>query len=918
LWRKQLKRDIIVRKVQKKTNGKSDMEQVELALRVSELSYRRLFEAAQDGILILDVETGRVTDANPFLTRLLGFSRDEMVGKTVGELSPFKDVVSNKAMLEKLQKDGYVRYEDLPLETRDGRRVAVEFVSNVYQAGDKKVIQCNIRDMTARRQVEMTSNLLASIVKSSNDAIIGKNLDGIVISWNAGAEKIFGWSAVEIVGATILRLIPEDRQPEEAKIMARVKRGEKVQHFETQRITKSGRLITVSITESFIEDATGKINGFSQVARDISDQKLAALELLESKRFLQSTLDALSAHIAILDENGIIVEANAAWHRFAGANQMIGGHGVGRNYLEICEKASRTRCEEATLVADGIRSVMEGRSGEFHLEYPCHGPDEHRWFMVRVTRFSGEGPVRVVVAHENITQRKLAENEVLWKTTLMEAQLESSIDGILVVDNMGKQVLQNGRMVEMWKIPAQIVEARDEAAQMEFAVSRTKRPKQFIERVKYLYANPEEASNDEIELVDGTILERYSSPIREKSGKIHGRIWSFRDITERRKWELNFHQTQKMESIGLLAGGIAHDFNNILAAITGYLYLAKMEAGENPKVSAYLEQVSKATGRATDLVKQILAFSRQDKQERDPIKLNNVVLEGLKLLRASVPASIRIQTELTDTPTVLANATSIHQVIMNLGTNAWHAMRDKPGTLKVEMGVMDVDDDFVKTHLDLNRGRYVRLSVSDTGCGMDHATLEKIFDPFFTTKPVGEGTGLGLAVVHGIMKSHDGGVSVYSQPGEGTVFHLYFPAFEIEAVTHESEPTPVPRGNGERILFLDDEEVLSLLGKKILGRLGYTVTTMTSPVEALAAFRGHPDQFDLVVTDLTMPVMDGAKLGAQLLAIRPGIPIILTTGYSGVMTGDKVRGLGFRELLNKPSTARTLGEAVHRALHQPA
>ena len=203
-----------------------------------------------------------------------------------------------------------------------------------------------------------------------------------------------------------------------------------------------------------------------------------------------------------------------------------------------------------------------------------------------------------------------------------------------------------------------------------------------------------------------------------------------------------------------------------------------------------MENISEATRRATDLVNQILTFSRQNKQEREPVCLNDVVLEAFKLLRASVPATIRIQTELTETPTVLANATAVHQVIMNLGTNAWHAMRDQPGVLKVEMRVLEVDEDFVKTHPDLHPGRYVQLSVSDTGCGMDRATLEHIFDPFFTTKAVGEGTGLGLAVVHGIMKSHDGGISVYSQPGEGTTFHLYFPVIETEAVARKSKPRP--------------------------------------------------------------------------------------------------------------------------------
>jgi CheY-like chemotaxis protein len=267
---------------------------------------------------------------------------------------------------------------------------------------------------------------------------------------------------------------------------------------------------------------------------------------------------------------------------------------------------------------------------------------------------------------------------------------------------------------------------------------------------------------------------------------------------------------------------------------------------------------------------------------------------------------------------VLANATAIHQVIMNIGTNAWYAMRDQIGVLKIEMKVLEVDEDFAKTRPDLHPGNYVQLSVSDSGCGMDSATLEHIFEPFFTTKAVGEGTGMGLAVVHGIMKTHDGSISVYSQPGEGTTFHLYFPVIETEVAVVKIEATPIPRGHGEHILFVDDEATLAGLGKKMLERLGYVVTTQTNPLEAIAAVRNQSSAFDLVITDLTMPGMDGAKLGAQLLDLQPNLPIIITTGYSGVMTPAKVRELGFQGLLGKPSTARTLGETVNRVLQQAA
>jgi len=407
-------------------------------------------------------------------------------------------------------------------------------------------------------------------------------------------------------------------------------------------------------------------------------------------------------------------------------------------------------------------------------------------------------------------------------------------------------------------------------------------------------------------------------PVRNAAGEIHRIVGIAEDITERRKLEEQFRQAQKMEFLGQLAGGIAHDFNNILAATVGNVYLAKMDAAGQPALLESLEEISDATVRATELVSQILTFSRQSKPDRVAVKLNDVVMEAGKLLRSSVPAAIRIQLELAEAPAVLANATAIHQVIMNLGTNAWHAMRHQTGVLKIEMRVLEVDEDFASTHPDLHPGRYVQLSVSDTGCGMDGATLEHMFEPFFTTKGVGEGTGLGLAVVHGIMKSHDGGISVHSKPGEGTTFHLFFPVIETEVVAVKNEDAPIPRGQGEHVLFVDDEAVLAGMGKRVLERLGYIVTTQTSALEAITAVRDHPGGVDLVITDLTMPGMDGVKLGRQLLQLRADLPIIIATGYGGAMMNEKVLELGFRDLLNKPYNVRTLGETLRRVLQTSA
>jgi nitrogen-specific signal transduction histidine kinase/ActR/RegA family two-component response regulator len=389
----------------------------------------------------------------------------------------------------------------------------------------------------------------------------------------------------------------------------------------------------------------------------------------------------------------------------------------------------------------------------------------------------------------------------------------------------------------------------------------------------------------------------------------------FRDITEVRRRDGELLKSSKLESIGLLAGGIAHDFNNILAAINGYTELARMILKENPEVREHLGAVLQATSRATDLARQILTFSRQQQPERRPIQLRPVVAESLKLLRATIPSTIEFDTSLaTDAPMVLADATQIHQVLMNLGTNAWHAMKDRTGRLQVKLEKCVIDAAHAATQPGLRPGVYARVSVSDTGCGMDQATLRRIFEPSFTTKPPGEGPGLGLAVVHGIMDNHDGAVTVYSQPGDGTVFHLYVPEHAGEATVAAAEEGPVSRGHGERVLFVDDEDLLVRLGQKTLAALGYEVEVATQPAAALAMVRADPQRFALVLTDLTMPGMTGLLLASQLQQIRPGLPIVLMTGYSASLTSERVEAAGIRQLLLKSTSVHSLGAAVHAAL----
>lgn len=400
-------------------------------------------------------------------------------------------------------------------------------------------------------------------------------------------------------------------------------------------------------------------------------------------------------------------------------------------------------------------------------------------------------------------------------------------------------------------------------------------------------------------------------------------VGTIRDITaskneeyERIRSEARLAQAQKMEALGTLAGGIAHDFNNILGIILGYTEMVLWSKPAGSGEHNQLSEVLKATYRAKELVKQILAFSRRSKHEKKPVQIGLVVKEAMKMLRASLPSTIEIKTNVSSQALVLADPTQVHQVLMNLCTNAAHAMRQNGGILEVRLTNVRIEPgEAIRLHSELQAGPYVRLDVRDTGDGINPAILNRIFDPFFTTKEQGVGTGLGLAVVHGIVKSHGGAIEVESSVGEGTRFQLFFPAIE-KAPGHERiVSTPLPRGS-ERILVVDDEPALTVVLQKILDRLGYRVEYRTNAVEALELFRSRVDNepFDLVVTDMTMPHLTGVDLARELHQVAPKSPVIVCTGFNEQISEDRTRGLGINGFLTKPVIARELAEMVRKVL----
>jgi CheY-like chemotaxis protein/two-component sensor histidine kinase len=373
-----------------------------------------------------------------------------------------------------------------------------------------------------------------------------------------------------------------------------------------------------------------------------------------------------------------------------------------------------------------------------------------------------------------------------------------------------------------------------------------------------------------------------------------------------------------MEAIGTLAGGIAHDFNNILAAMQGYAELTLDDLPEDSPVRGNLEQIMSCTNRATKLVKQILTFSRKDQkeQEKEPLQISSIVKEVLSMLRPSLPATIQICRKIhAESSTVLADPTQIHQVLLNLCTNASHAMREKGGLLEVSLTDVNFESETRIGDEFIDQGSYVKLSVRDSGCGMEKEIIERIFEPFFTTKSVDEGTGLGLSVVHGIIKSHDGAITVTSTPGEGTVFDIYLPRIEGGEALEPQSPKSAPREK-DVILLVDDEEMMVDVTGRILERLGFDVVAKTSSIDALETFQEDPNQFDLVITDQVMPNMTGTELARNLISIRPDIPVIICSGFPENICHEELSDIGVKEFVMKPISIQKIAAIVQKVLDE--
>ena len=782
------------------------------------------------------------------------------------------------------------------------------------------------RDITDHRRAEEelreSEARFRSLVESAPDAIFVQSA-GRFAYLNSAACMLYGVSQPEdLLGTDFMeRVAPEYRDKIREGIKLQRETGKPAPLMDQEYLRLDCSRVAVESTAVPIryqgEDA------HMVLIRDITERKQAEEALRESERFLRFTLDGLSDRIALLDEQGKILLVNKAWRKFAEKNGISSVSAVseGSNYLQICDSAYGESSEEAGPFAEGIRDVLSGVKESYVLEYPCHSPDKKRWFVGRITPFPGDGPRRVVVAHEDITERKRADEALRESEERFRLGFENANIGMCLVDPEGRLIRVNRQMCEVFgysKAELEGMNVNDITHPDHLDISPT-----FIQRAKNKEIDHSEFEKAYIHKQGHIVWGHISSTlVRNAEGDPMYFISHVVDITERKrakqereKLEAQFLQAQKMEAVGRLSGGVAHDFNNMLGVILGFTELAIMKLPADEPVQMYLDEVRTAAKRSADITRQLLAFARKQIIAPQVLDLNDTIASMLKMLIRLIGEDIDLLWKpAKDLWPVKMDPAQIDQILANLMVNARDAIAGV-GKITIETGKVEFDEHYCETHAGFVPGRYALLAVSDNGCGMDKETLAKLFEPFFTTKEVGKGTGLGLATIYGIVKQNNGFINVYSEPGQGTTFKIYLPRQESQAAATEPprRHAEIPTGT-ETVLLVEDEKSLLKFARVLLEELGYTVLATGSPREAIQLAKEHTHEIDLLMTDVVMPEMSGRDLREQLEAHRPGLKCLFMSGYTAnVIAHQGVLDEGVH-FVQKPFTREALARKIREVL----
>ncbi len=855
----------------------------------AEAKFRGLLEAAPDAIVGVTAD-GRISLVNAQTERLFGYRRDELVGEPIEMLVP--DRVRG---VHPGHRTGYFQQPqprpmgagmELAARRKDGTEFPCEISLSSIDTEDGVLVSAAIRDVTERRRAAEAQNRLATIVQSSHDAIMGTTLAGEITSWNPGAERLYGYGEAEIVGHNAEALFPAGRRSEELAILARIAGGERVEQYQTERLRKDGSTVMVSLTMSPIADAAGAIIGVASVSRDISDRQRA-----EAK--FHGLLEAAPDAIVGVTADGTIALVNAQVERLFGYHR---DDLLGQPVEILVPEYARDKhpAHRAGYLHDpaprpmgaGMQLAGRRRDGS---RFPAE---------ISLSSIDTEDGVLVSAAIRDVSDRVRAEAK-------FRGLLEAAPDAIVGVTPDGRITLVNAQAERLFGYhrdellgqPIEILvpdracgvhpahrtgyfnqpQARPMGAGMQLA-ARRKDGTEF----------PAEISLSALDTEDGPVV---SAAIRDVTDRLEAQAERERLKTagERERLEAQLHQSQRLESLGQLAGGVAHDFNNLLAVMLNYTtfiaeevaHAAAQDGGRWEQVGHDIAQVQRAGERATELTHQLLAFGRREVVRPQVLNLNTVVAEIETLLRRTLGEHIQLHTTLDgDLWLVLADPGQLEQVLVNLAVNARDAMPDG-GTLTIDTTNHTIDDTSTNRRPTLQPGPHVKLRVADTGTGIPPEIAERVFEPFFTTKPKGEGTGLGLATVYGIITQAGGHAEITSAPGAGTAFTILLPATdELPSPTQQPASTAAHSGGGETILIVEDEEALRDVTRRILTRNGYHVLTAADGPEALKIAEQYTEDIHLLLTDVIMPHMLGKELATAICELDPNTRVLYMSGYA--------------------------------------